>query len=201
MNSIGRIILGLFFAVMTASFVFASGQLDSLITNSPFMRNEPEKPAATPPVQLELRGVVVEGEVVWFTFYDGATKQWTTLRQGEEADSLLVKEYNRTQDLVALEFRGKAMTLALKSSGSQYNKRSMVASVASVPTGTTAAMVAASTSNAMVDPSVPKPAPRIFTIPPPSDAEAKRLELVASNIRQVIEASKLKASASGANHT
>jgi len=145
--------------------------ISGLLNNSPFGGPATGNSATPAQTQLELRGIVVEGGVAWFTFFDSASNKWVTLRQGEEADALVVKRYDRVQDLVELDYKGRTLSLALKSAGNQsYRETPAAYAATSAPTKA--------------------PVPQPVIIPPLSAAEAKRLELVASVLKQRREASK-----------
>jgi hypothetical protein len=142
-----------------------------LIKNSPFGNSAADKIATPVQPQLELRGVVVEGNVTWFTFFDGATKKWLTLRKGEEADSLVVKRYDRERDLVVLDYNGKTLSLALKPAGNQsYAETSTAYAAAAAP--------------------AKAPLPQPILMPALSEAEAHRIALVAATLKQRDEQSK-----------
>ena len=183
-------ILGLVAAGVLLSTAEAASALSSLLENSPFGAAAPDKPTPASQTQLELRGVVVEGVTAYFTFYDATSKKWTTVQQGEEVESLLVKEYNRAKDSVVLDFQGKTLTLAIKSAGNQSYRKVEVASMASVAQSSVATVDQSGDAAAQI--TIPQPA----LVPLPAPAEAKRLELVASAIRQQIEQAKRKAGAS-----
>ena len=206
MNFTGQVYLSLLLTVLVTSTGFAKMDLSGLVSNSPFGRGATqEKSEAVASSQLELRGMVVEGDVVWFSFYDGATKTWATLREGERTDVFSVKKFNRAQEVVFLEYNGKPITLALKSTGSEHSRRESVASVSSAaiaPAKASLGAVVAGTSVAsIVDAPVGTPLSPPVMGPAPSNAESKRLDLVASSIRQILEANRLKADSAGAKGT
>lgn len=152
--------------------------LPHLLKNSPFEPQGVDRATAPVQTQLELRGVVVESGVVWFTFYDVAAKRWMTVREGEEAESLRVKSYDRTREYVVLNFAGKTLSLALKPAGNQSYGGAGIAAVAS----TTAPKAA-----------VPQP----IIVPTLPEAEARRLEIVTAAIRRQNEQAKFRAPAAG----
>lgn len=158
-----QITKGLAFCVLIAPVAAGASDWSSLLNNNPFLPPASAQTQAQPVQPLELRGVVVEGVVVWFTFFDSATKKWTTVRQGEDGDSLVVRSYDRTQDMVVLDVRGKKVTLSLKAAGNQsYGRSALVAGVAST---------------------APQSHAQPFIVPAPPADEAKRLEQVAAVIR------------------
>ena len=101
-----------------------------------------------------------------------------TVREGEEAETLRVKSYDRTRELVVLDYAGKPLSLALKPAGNQSYSGAGIAAVAS-----TAA------------PKAPVPQPII--VPTLPEAEARRLEVVTAAIRQRNEQAKFRAPAVG----
>jgi hypothetical protein len=125
---------------------------------------------------------VVEGGVARFIFFDGAANKWLTLRQGEEADALVVRSYDRVQDLVVLDYKGRTLSLSLKSAGNQSYA------------GATPISAYAATS---VSTKVPSPQPVL--IPSLSEAETRRLEIVAAALRQRREQNKHGTQSSVAN--
>jgi len=168
--------------LIAAAWVLPAGattadEISNLLRNSPFASPTAEKVAVPVPTQLELRGVVVEGDVAWFTFYDGAAQKWMTVREGGEEGALAVKSYDRTQDLVVLNYAGRTMSLALNPERHQTQG---------------AAGVAALASAAAAKPVVPQP----IIVPSLPAAEARRLELVAAAIRERDKKAKLGAPAS-----
>jgi len=167
-------------SMTVVSTCIAAADLSGLVRNSPFGSTVREKSVSNQEVPLELRGIVVEGGKTYFTLYDGTSKKWTTVLEGEEADSISVKEYNRAKDAVVLNFMGKTVTLALHSSSSNSHRDRVVTSVAqedrvrapSITRSTDAPLVAMTASIE------------------PEPAEARRLELLASALRQQIEHAK-----------
>jgi hypothetical protein len=117
--------------------------------------------------------MVVEGDATWLTFYNASTKKWTTLKPGERDGALAVKACNPADGSVVLELNGQTLMLALSSRPGGSAVRRSVALVDAAP-------------------SPPKPRRRPVMLPGPSSAEAHRLELVASAIRQRQEAAKRK---------
>lgn len=172
---------GLFIAAAWALSLKAgtADDIANLIKNSPFECPEEGRASAAGQTQLELRGVVMEGGVAWFTVFDSAAKKWLTLRQGQEVDALVVRRYDPVQDLVVLDYRGKTLSLALK----PQNNQSYV--------GTRAAYAAVSSST-----KAPLPMP-VF-VPALSEAETNRLARVASALKRQSEESKHRMLSAGA---
>jgi hypothetical protein len=151
----------------------------SLVEASPFLPASPHKtpaPAVSPPA-LELRGMVVEGDATWLTFYNPSSKTWTTLRPGERDGAVAVKTCNPGDGSVVLELNGQMLTLSLASKRSGFSHRPAVAAA----------------------PRPPPQRPRAPMVASLSPAEAHRLELVASVIRQRVEAEKRKRLGPGAD--
>ena len=156
--------------------------ISNLLSNSPFVAPTAGNASAPTQTPLELRGIVVEGGVARFIFFDGAANKWLTLRQGEEADALVVRSYDRVQDLVVLDYKGRTLSLSLKSAGNQSYA------------GATPISAYAATS---VSTKVPSPQPVL--IPSLSEAETRRLEIVAAALRQRREQNKHGTQSSVAN--
>ena len=154
--------------------------ISNLLKNSPFECPDAGKAAAPVQTQLELRGVVMESGVAWFTLFDGAANKWLTLRQGEESDALVVRRYDPVQDLVILDYKGKTLSLALKPAGNQsYVGPSAAYAAIAAPT------------------KVPSPQPGfVQTL---SEAEAKRIARVESALRHRDEESKRMTLSAGRN--
>lgn len=160
-------------AALSTAAVLRAVDLDRLA--NPFLRTAAEKspPAAAAPSQAwELRGVVHEGNAVYLTFFDPASKKWLNLTPGEEEDGYALEGFDETNDAATLRSNGQAMIVAMKMDGwPARSSRPTVANLAS----------AAKSPIAPVTPATP---------PGLSSAEAHRLELVASEIRQQVERTK-----------
>ncbi len=151
----------------------------SLLDNSPFCPTTPDKSAAAAQQQLELRGVVREGGAVFLTFFDPVSKKWTTRSPGEESDDIAVESFDATSDAVVLRLNGRAMTIAFKPETRHVLQRSPTAVAASPTTAT----------------------PETVVVLGPSPSEARRLAMVAAEIRQKVEqAGRLSAPTSAPSH-
>ena len=177
-----RIILGVLYAVLAVSPVMATSPLERLVSNSPFGWHVREKSNPSEAPQIELRGVVHEGTAVYLTFFDPASKKWTTLSPGEKSDSFAVTEYNRSNESVMLDLQGRTLLLTLKPAGNQSYLGTAVAGAASNgATGLTASVA--------------------MTLQLP-ESESTRLEVVAAALKRRAEENQHQAtpshSASGA---
>jgi len=167
------LIKGLVLGVLIALQAARASDWSHLLENNPFLPSGSAQAPVQPVQSLELRGVVVEGGVAWFTIYDTAAGKWTTVRQGEEGDSLKVRSYDRARDSVVLDIRGKTVSLSLKGTANQSDGQ-----------GAAAANVASAIPRSHTQPAL---------TPALSVAEAARLEQVVAEIRQRREEGKKRA--------
>jgi hypothetical protein len=143
----------LFLLLTAATTIFGarvSKKWDGLITSNPFGRDAPvEENKPEPPPSLELRGVVVESGVAWFTFFDSTSKKWTTIREGEEEGTLRVRAYDKSREAVTLEYQGRVTSLALKEASTHsygpapVSRQSLAAAPSLAPPGTVPVVVTA----------------------------------------------------------
>ncbi len=87
---------------------------DPLPGASPFLPPASQGSAgATPNAQLELRGIMAEGDTVMFSIYDTAhhTSAWTRLN--EPGHDFTVRSYDANRDTVTVDYQGRTLTLAL----------------------------------------------------------------------------------------
>lgn len=158
---------GLLIGAMIVPAAETSKKWESLLKDSPFSGPPSEvQPEAQP--QLELRGLVVEDGVRWFTFLDIGSKKWTTVREGDGGAPFVVRNYDRERDAVTLELQGKLVSIALK-----LPVNSSKDSGPSV--GTALAAYQSATPPGTV---------RLAVASLPSKSESRRLELVAEEVRQ-----------------
>jgi hypothetical protein len=112
----------LFLGLLAGSFVPSNAEADkkweSLLKNSPFGGAPTEEKRTEAPQQFELRGIVVEDGVSWFTFFDTTSQKWATVRKGEEDAFLVVRSYDSEREAVTMEVRGKVTALILKQASS-----------------------------------------------------------------------------------
>lgn len=94
---------------------FAAGQLDSLLSNSPFGSAKSNQAADTTTQPLEFRGVLEENGQQVFSVYDTATKRsrWVGLNAANE--DFVIKSYDAEAHTISLEQRGRVLALTLKS--------------------------------------------------------------------------------------
>lgn len=165
--------IGLSVTAFAIPLVGYDGKISELLENSPFGGGA--RPIIANKIEpkgiLELRGVVVENGVTWFTLYNAITKKWTTARQGETTGSFTIREYNKMNGTLVVDAQGVTITLA-------YN---------AVSTGDVVRRISAP---AMLAAEL-KPTVQISLVPQVSTAESKRLEQVAGFIRQRIEQARL----------
>ena len=167
-----QIIKGLIFCILVAPVPADALDPSGLLNNNPFLAPASANTQAQSAQPLELRGVVFENGIAWFTLFDAAAKKWTTVRQGEEGDAFVVRSYDQAQDTVILDIRGSRVTLSLKAAGNQsFGRSGVVAKVASA---------------------APQFRAQPTMVPPLCAAEVERLDLVASALRQRLEDGKRK---------
>lgn len=153
----------------------AAADLSSLISDSPFGAVLlPKSAAADQSPQVELRGIVHEGSTVYLTFYEATAKKWTTLCPGESAENIVVENFAETKGTVALRVDGKPIILTFSTEHERTSSHEEGTALASAP----------------------RSFPQAVVVPGPSPAETRRLELVASAIRQQLEQAKLQSGSS-----
>ncbi len=161
-----RVLSGVVLVGLLNSVVAKPMDLSGLVQNSPFPR-APAVAQATKLDQnptLELRGMVVENELTWFTLYEAATKKWMTVREGAGDDILSIKEINREKSTLVLNYQGRTVVLSMNNSGNTAaSNRASISTVAVV---------------------APMRVPQTAVISDHSIAEGTRLDLVARLILQ-----------------
>ena len=185
MHSNGRVICGLLLSVLSTASGFAGAELAGLLRNCPFggLATQRTTAVAGQP-QIELRGVVHEGNAVYLTFFDPASKKWMTLSPGEQFDSLIVKEYRHANESVVLNIDGKMLVVNLKPTGNRSY----------VGTAIAANTLALNDATAATAGLAPAPMPSMVLQLP--ESEAKRLDLVSIALRQRAEAGRRQDSSS-----
>jgi len=148
-----------------ANVGLAEQQWQSLRDRNPFVPPAPPAPLVEPaPPQLELRGVMVEGRVTWFNLYNAETKESAWVKRGDQLADYMIKDYETERETLVLDYRKKAVSVALKPLKMQRSAGSARSGVA----------VALSSS---------APHPASFSQGKPLE-EGERLDQVAEQIRQ-----------------
>lgn len=94
---------------------FAAGQLDSLLSNSPFGSAKSGQTAEAGTQPLEFRGVLEENGQQIFSIYDTATKRSRWVGLNAASDDFVVKSYDASANSISLEQHGRVLALTLKS--------------------------------------------------------------------------------------
>ncbi len=157
MNSPALIAVCLFAA---ASSVLAATDLQPLLDNSPFGKapvvEEPVVAAGEAP--LEFRSLVVEDDRRYFSVFDPASQRGHWIAEGEEGGDIVFVGYDAEAQQLVVRQGGRSLELALK-------RADIVAGV--MPTV-----------------AVPNNAPAQRRVRPAGQADARRLEAVAAEVRR-----------------
>jgi len=95
--------------------ISAAGQLDSLLSNSPFgSAKSSGQPADTATQPLEFRGVLEENGQQIFSIYDTATKRSRWVGINAASDDFVVKSYDAGANSISLDQHGRVLALTLK---------------------------------------------------------------------------------------
>jgi hypothetical protein len=136
---------------------------DDLGKHSPFGASASPASQVSMASQLELHGVLVEGRETWFNIFDTTTKRSEWINGSAPGHGYLVKQYDKSRELLTVEVQGRMVAVALKPGGGS--------GIYPASTG-----ILASSAGALSTP------PSVAQAPPKN--EIKRLNLLAEVIRQ-----------------
>jgi hypothetical protein len=158
MKRSGRISLAV---VMIALFGAGQGdvQAQAISTVSPFLPQSGSSAAVTENSPIELRGILAIPGGSLFGLFDPVKKQGGWVKLNEDGRDFTVRSYDAANDAVTVEYQGRVLSLALKTS-----------KIESMP-----AMF-------MTQPPRPVAGPQMATAP--TVDEAKRLEAVAAEVQR-----------------
>jgi len=159
--------------LMLGVYSGARGDSETVSRVSPFMECVPAVQSNAASTQLELRGVVREGKMIYLTFYDLASKKWFTLQPGQQNETASVESFDFSSESAMVRINGVVANIAYRKVQKVFQTGSSVE-------------YAATRSGALV---VPVPA----VIPATSPSEAERLSSVAAELRQRQEQQKVAA--------
>jgi len=132
-------------------------QAQAISTVSPFLPQSGAAGAVTDNSPIELRGILAIPGGSLFGLYDPVKKQGGWVKLNEAGRDFTVRTYDAANDAVTVEYQGRVLSLALKSS--------KIESMAAIP---------------MAQPPRVVPGPQLATAP--TVDEAKRLEAVAAEV-------------------
>jgi len=152
----------LFLAVVTIA-LFGAGQshvqAQTISTVSPFLPQSGSTSTVTENSPIELRGILAIQGGSLFGLFDPVKKQGGWVKLNEPGRDFTVRSYDAANDAVTVEYQGRVLSLALKTS-----------KIESMP------------AMAMVPPPRPASGPQMATAP--TVDEAKRLEAVAAEVQR-----------------
>ena len=158
MKGSGRISLAVVVLVLCGAL--AGGvQAQAISTVSPFLPQSAAAGAVTDNSPIELRGIQSTPSGVLFGLYDPVKKQGGMVKLNEAGRDFTVRAYDAANDAVTVEYQGRVLSLALKSS--KIESMPAMAPVAAMP---------------------PRPIPGQQIASAPTVDEAKRLEAVAAEV-------------------
>ena len=105
--------------------ILGAAPIDALSTDSPFLPKKQAKSANASSSELataeeaavvEFRGMITTNEGTFFGLYDSNSQESMWVRQGVRTEgNVLVKDYDKENDSIALEYKGQSLNLALAS--------------------------------------------------------------------------------------
>lgn len=92
-----------------------SSSLARLLSDSPFgmATRQTTASANAPAALLEFRAVMVEGDAIYFSVFEAATKASLWVRLNEPGNAFEVKTYDSQQECVTVEYDGRSLILPL----------------------------------------------------------------------------------------